>query len=117
MALQAGIAFGIIQALGSGPGHPYTGDDEGQVDFYCAGSPNYVSTILQSGADGSTTYARIVATFVAPEATFVSTVALYGTTGGRGAGTRKQFAVEGGIGQSLLKGEAYSVSWVIHGEI
>jgi hypothetical protein len=117
MALNEGIANAIIQALGIGPGHPYTGDAEGQVDFYCCGQANYMPTVLLSGADGTTTYTKISAVFVAPEATFVSTISLYGTTGGRNPGTRKQFAVEGSVDRSLEDGETYVVYWVIHGEL
>ena len=117
MALKDGIANAIIQALGTGPGHPYIGDAEGQVDFFNAAGANYMPTVLQAGADGATTYTWIAATYIAPEATIVVTVALYGTTGGRGAGTRKQFAVESGVNQPLAKGEAYTVYFVTRGEI
>ena len=119
MTLNENIAKAIIQALGTGTGFPWIGDDEGQVDFWTAAGSNYQNTELVSGADGTTTYMKVVATWTAPETTTVTSVFLYGTSGSRETTTRTRLAEKDPLDSSrtLEKGQGYSVFFSINAEI
>lgn len=116
MALNEGIAQAVIQALGSGDTFHSIGPDEGTIDFW-TGEQHHEDVTLVSGADGTTNYVQVTATWTATEDTTVTALFLWGTKSSR---TDKiKFSSQTPIipSQVLLEGQTYTVNWTLHAEI
>lgn len=113
MALNKNLIHAVMKTLGDVANSVYVGDIEGQVDFYTAAGPHYVDTIQKAGANGtSDDTVTIIATWVATGDTTVSSVHLYGTRGNRDPATRQKFS-SNVVSESMLKGDAFTVQWVL----
>lgn len=114
-SLYEDIAESIMQALGSGTDFYYVGNDEGLIYFETLAVSTGWYTSLVSGADGTTTYMQVTATYTAPEATTITNLILYGTKDTYDSGIT--FSQETGVNQALEESQDYRINWTIHADI
>jgi hypothetical protein len=114
-SLHDGIAEDVIQALGTGTGFHWCGEDEGKIGFWQRGAGfSYEDTSLIYGADGTTTYMQVTATYTPAHPTVIDTIYLYGSKSSR---TLTQLWSSEEVNQSLVAGQDYTIYWTLHADI
>jgi len=114
-SLNENIVENVIQGLGTGADFHYVGDTEGEIFFMAGMVPlGGEATSLISGADGTTNYMKVRATFTSLYEQTIPQVILYGTKSNRTI--YKEFSTED-VNIPLVEDQPLTVNWILYAEI